>query len=378
MARWGHFALLSLLLLFAAPGVSCALLDHLSSPTIYQAGTEIPITVNSLTSKRDLLPYNFYSVKTCQPDERRMRDERIHENLGEILLGNRILPSMYSVKVGENITCREVCFVAYSESEMKRLQKLIEQQYCAHMFLDGVPLLERPLNASTEQHLRVGYQLGVPAASDESTKTTIHNYLHFKVTYTNAEQGGFSITGFYVVPSSVNVLTGCPDPETTEGGSIQPATPESMDVKYFYSVSWELDTEKIEFVATRWDVYARAGHPASKRGHLMAIMNSLALLSFLGIIVMVILTRTVRKDLLSYADADLAEENSEESGWKLVRGDVFRAPPNALLFTSLVATGCQVVFMAGVVVIAAVLGVVHPTQRGNLLTSLIIFFCFSS
>ncbi|RNF23738.1 endosomal integral membrane protein [Trypanosoma cruzi] len=108
----------------------------------------------------------------------------------------------------------------------------------------------------------------------------------------------------------------------------------------------------------------------------MAIMNSLALLSFLGIIVMVILTRTVRKDLLSYADADLAEENSEESGWKLVRGDVFRAPPNALLFTSLVATGCQVVFMAGVVVIAAVLGVVHPTQRGNLLTSLIIFFVF--
>ncbi|KAF5224342.1 hypothetical protein ECC02_002598 [Trypanosoma cruzi] len=378
MARWGHFALLSLLLLFAAPGVSCALLDHLSSPTIYQAGTEIPITVNSLTSKRGLLPYNFYSVKTCQPDERRMRDERIHENLGEILLGNRILPSMYSVKVEENITCREVCFVAYSESEMKRLQKLIEQQYCAHMFLDGVPLLERPLNASTEQHLRVGYQLGVPAASDESTKTTIHNYLHFKVTYTHAEQGGFSITGFYVVPSSVNVLTGCPDPETAEGGSIQPATPESMDVKYFYSVSWELDTEKIEFVATRWDVYARAGHPASKRGHLMAIMNSLALLSFLGIIVMVILTRTVRKDLLSYADADLAEENSEESGWKLVRGDVFRAPPNALLFTSLVATGCQVVFMAGVVVIAAVLGVVHPTQRGNLLTSLIIFFCFSS
>ncbi|ESL05430.1 hypothetical protein TRSC58_06922 [Trypanosoma rangeli SC58] len=183
---------------------------------------------------------------------------------------------------------------------------------------------------------------------------------------------------FYVTPSSVNVLTGCPDSAMAAEGSIRPVTPETMDMKYFYSLSWELDTERgDEVLSTRWDVYARAGNPARKRGHLMAALNSLALLTFLGIIVMIILASTVRKDLLSYADADLAEESQEESGWKLVRGDVFRAPPGALLFTALISTGCQVVFMTGVVVLAAFLGVVHPTQRGNLLTSLIIFFCFS-
>ncbi|RNE99790.1 endosomal integral membrane protein [Trypanosoma rangeli] len=378
MARLVYFTLLLLLLASTAPRASCTFFEHLAAPVTYRIGTDIPITVNSLTSSRGLLPYNFYFVKTCRPDPRRMKDEHVHENLGEIILGNRISPSMYSVKVGENVTCREVCFVAYSSEEMNRLKKLINQHYRAHMFLDDIPLLERSGAGAANPRLRVGYRLGVPAAKNGSTTTIIHNYLNFKVSHRPLGNGEHMITGFYVTPSSVNVLTGCPDAAMAAEGSILPVTPETMDLKYFYSLSWELDTENADgFLSTRWDIYARAGNPSRKRGHLMAILNSLALLTFLGTIVMIILARTVRKDLLSYADASLAEENQEESGWKLVRGDVFRAPPGAFLLTALVSTGCQVVFMAGVVVLAAFLGVVHPTQRGNLLTSLIIFFCFS-
>ncbi|RNF18962.1 endosomal integral membrane protein [Trypanosoma conorhini] len=379
MARLVDLVLLSLLLFAATPGVACAFFDNLAAPVTYQSGTEIPITVNSLTSSRGLLPYNFYSVKTCQPDARRMGDERVRENLGEIILGNRILPSMYSVKVGENVTCREVCFVAYSVEDMERLKKLIDQHYRAHMFLDNLPLLERPGAGEGSPRLRIGYRLGVPAAKNRSTATIIHNYLSFKVTHRPVGDGAHAITGFYVTPSSVNVLTGCPDTAVAGEGLLRPVTSETMDVKYFYSLSWELDTSNVDgFLSTRWDVYARASHPAGKRGHLMAIINSLALLTFLGILVMVILARTVRKDLLSYADNGLAEENAEESGWKLVRGDVFRAPQEALLFTAFVSTGCQVIFMANVLLLAAFLGVVRPAQRGHLLTSLIIFFCLSS
>jgi hypothetical protein len=43
-----------------------------------------------------------------------------------------------------------------------------------------------------------------------------------------------------------------------------------------------------------------------------------------------------------YNDAESKEEAQEESGWKLVHGDVFRAPPRAGLLAVYVGTGVQV------------------------------------
>ncbi|ORC93777.1 endosomal integral membrane protein [Trypanosoma theileri] len=366
-----------LLLLVSARGGSCALFGNLPSVVAYQPGTEIPITVNSLTSQRGLLPFDFYSVKTCQPDKQRMHDERVKENLGEIILGNRILPSEYSVTVGRNVSCQFVCTVKYEKSDMKHLSKLIDQYYRAHMFLAGLPLLEKSRLNSLSRRPRLGYRLGVSKKASVLSKVLINNHLHFTVTYVPLEMGGYSITGFYVTPSSVKSESGCPSHDSISAETPPPVTSDDKEITYSYSVSWEMDNDE-SFLTTRWDLYARAGRSATKRGHWMAILNSLALLSFLGILVMIVLARTVRKDLLIYGDADLTEDAQEESGWKLVRGDVFRTPPYSLLLTAFISTGSQMLLMALVTVLSAFLGVLHPSQRGNLLTSLIIFFCFAS
>lgn len=44
------------------------------------------------------------------------------------------------------------------------------------------------------------------------------------------------------------------------------------------------------------------------------------------VIVAMILLRTVRRDLAQYED--ILGDEKEESGWKMVAGDVFRAPTN--------------------------------------------------
>ncbi|KAH9577531.1 Nonaspanin (TM9SF) [Trypanosoma melophagium] len=364
-------------LLITAREGSCALFGNLPSVISYQIGTEIPITVNSLTSQKGLLPFDFYSVKTCQPDKQRMHDEQVKENLGEIILGNRILPSEYSVTVGKNISCQFVCTVNYGKKDMKKLSKLIDQYYRAHMFLAGFPLLEKSRLSSVNRRPRLGYRLGVSKRASMLSKVIVNNHLHFTVTYVPFDAGGYSITGFYVTPSSVKSSTGCPPTTSVPADTPEPFTSDDTDITYSYSVSWEMDNDE-SILMTRWDLYARAGRSATKRGHWMAILNSLALLSFLGILVMIVLTRTVRKDLLIYGDADISEDAQEESGWKLVRGDVFRTPPYSLIFTAFVSTGSQMVLMAFVTVLLAFLGVLHPSQRGNLLTSLIIFFCFAS
>ena len=59
-----------------------------------------------------------------------------------------------------------------------------------------------------------------------------------------------------------------------------------------------------------------------------------------------ILMRTLRNDYARYAreedDLDTLERDvAEESGWKLVHGDVFRSPSNLALLAAFVGTGCE-------------------------------------
>lgn len=50
---------------------------------------------------------------------------------------------------------------------------------------------------------------------------------------------------------------------------------------------------------------------------------------------------------------------SEESGWKLVHGDVFRAPRNLVLLAALVGTGAQLALLILSVIIIAIIGMLY-------------------
>lgn len=52
----------------------------------------------------------------------------------------------------------------------------------------------------------------------------------------------------------------------------------------------------------------------------------------------------------------------DEYGWKQVHGDVFRAPSYPLIFTAAVGSGCQLVAVALIVIIFAIMGELY-TER---------------
>ena len=63
-----------------------------------------------------------------------------------------------------------------------------------------------------------------------------------------------------------------------------------------------------------------------------------------------IIVRTLRRDIAKYnaGDSDsLAglDETLEETGWKLVHGDVFRPPSDSRLFAAVIGSGIQIFFM---------------------------------
>lgn len=89
---------------------------------------------------------------------------------------------------------------------------------------------------------------------------------------------------------------------------------------------------------------------------------------------------SVHRDIAKYNSLDDdSEEGSggmEESGWKLVHGDVFRPPERSVLFVGLVGSGMQVFFMAFLTIFFAMLGMLSPASRGSVLTVAIFTYEF--
>lgn len=90
-----------------------------------------------------------------------------------------------------------------------------------------------------------------------------------------------------------------------------------------------------------------------------------------------IIIRTLRKDIAKYnmADDD-AEDSIEETGWKLVHGDVFRPPFHNKLFAAVIGSGIQIFTMLAITIFFAMLGMLSPASRGALLTAAIFFYEF--
>ena len=90
-----------------------------------------------------------------------------------------------------------------------------------------------------------------------------------------------------------------------------------------------------------------------------------------------IMVRTLRRDIAKYnTDGDSFEDTLEETGWKLVHGDVFRAPRHPRLFAAVIGTGIQIFFMAFITIFVAMLGMLSPSSRGALMTAAIMLFVF--
>lgn len=90
--------------------------------------------------------------------------------------------------------------------------------------------------------------------------------------------------------------------------------------------------------------------------------------------VFMILIRTLNRDIARYNDGDATEDSQEEFGWKLVHGDVFRAPRHRTLLAVLVGNGAQILLMSLATLAFAAIGVLSPASRGSLPTAMIVFY----
>jgi hypothetical protein len=67
-------------------------------PTDYKKGSEVILKVNKITSKQRQMPFKYHDLPVCPPSDAQKKAHPVEsENLGEILMGDRIEPSAFEV-----------------------------------------------------------------------------------------------------------------------------------------------------------------------------------------------------------------------------------------------------------------------------------------
>ena len=365
------------------------------SPKAYVINEEVIMYTDLVNSKKTQVPFEFYDLPMCPPPPlTTVRKWKMRKNLGNRLQGVEQKPAPFIMRVKQNHGCKPICLVNISGEQLRWMRKLVERQYRVHLTFDQLPALMR----SKELNYAVrGYPLGFKAppgfTGKESDEYYLYNHLKFTISYHESKDfDGIRITGFDIHPvsfahqieeawtesSPVSTCNGEGATEVVNDSSTYlplrtGPVGEDLQALYSYEVEW-IPSDLVW--ADRWDVYL-IGSPDDDI-HYFAIVNSLMIVVFLTGAIATIMIRTLRKDIAGYNELQTLEEAQEETGWKLVHGDVFRPPQfSPMLLSTLVGTGAQIGCAFFLSMICAMLKLLNPMKKGATLTAILILYVLS-
>lgn len=352
----------------------------------------LDVFVNRLDSVESVLPYEYNRFDFCQ----NMEEKSPSENLGQVVFGERIRPSPYKLNFLAPSTCTQVCTKNYrssNEDDVKKLRfvkKGILLNYQHHWIIDNLPVVWCYYTEDNRKFCSRGFPIGCYVSKSSVQKDVcklfpsfnkpdtyyLFNHVDFEITYHSGENeewgSSFLDEGGRIVYAQVEIKSAKENCDTNTPMEIPGDSTgfQQLDIKYSYSVKYKQNND-IKW-ASRWD-YILNTMPNAKI-QWFSILNSLVIVLFLSGMVAMILLRTVHKDLAKYNSAQNDDNVEEEYGWKLVHGDVFRAPSNRLLLTVFLGSGVQIAIMSIITLALACLGFLSPASRGALMTTAIVCY----
>lgn len=366
---------------------------------------EVPVYVNRLNSIETVIPYEYHSFDFCLKEDE-YKGSPV-ENLGQVVFGERIRPSMYTLKFNQNETCHPVCQKHYKEGSKTDAEKLnflkkgVSLNYQHHWIVDNMPMTWCYKVEGGEQFCSTGFPMGCYVNKQGAPKDFcvtdrqfkqpntyyLFNHVDIVIDYHpgSVEDWGAALTGnrgrivsAKIYPRSIDHNANKKDPcaKSTPVLGLKGSTlTGEVKFNYTYSIYWRKNVN-IKW-SSRWD-YILESMPHTNI-QWFSILNSLVIVVFLSGMVAMIMLRTLHKDIARYNQVDNAEDAQEEFGWKLVHGDVFRPPRKGMILAVLAGTGTQIFFMTLITLVFACLGFLSPANRGALMTcALVLYVCLGT
>lgn len=363
--------------LYYLPGVT---------PNAYKETEKVALKANKVTSTKTPLQYEYYDLPFCKSKKARSKAD----NLGERLSGDSLTKSPYELKMKHDEVCQVLCRKVHKKSEMHMFREIIDKEYRVHWLLDSLPVSMRNEELG---YISRGYPVGfmVSTVGKKKPNHYLYNHVRIIVRYNEDETlfEGSRVVGFEVIPFSIKhdyeAKQSIFDPKTVTLKTCSQFSPAAYNPEKFQTVegseeeiiyTYDVKWERSELLwSHRWDVYLK-GNPNDEI-HYFSIVNSLMIVLFLTGVVAMIMLRTIHKDISSYNEIQTLEEAQEESGWKLVHGDVFRAPAQyPMLLAVMTGSGVQILAMTVCTMVCALFGLTSPANRGGLLTTLLMLYVF--
>lgn len=260
---------------FYLPGVA---------PTTYKHGDQVQLNVNHLTPAlsdsdsqlHSVFSFDYYhpAFHFCKPPE---GPKDVSESLGSILFGDRILSSMYELKMGVNETCKALCDQQKFDARgAKFVNRRIWQSYNLNWLIDGLPAGQPYTDPSTNTDFTLrGFPLG---QVNQDQKAVLNNHYDIVIDYHEAGRDEFRVVGVLVVPSSrkdakknADGSGDCGDPKVQLMLNEEGETP----VTWTYGIYWRASSTAW---ATRWDSYLHVFDP---KIHWFSLINSAVIVVFL-------------------------------------------------------------------------------------------------
>ncbi|KAG1653817.1 hypothetical protein FOA52_001020 [Chlamydomonas sp. UWO 241] len=309
----------------------------------HKAGEDIALYANKVGPfQNPTETYRFFSLPFCEPKDG-AKDKL--EDLGEVLEGDRLVSTPYSIKFMNDVVNAELCTKSLKPSEIKLLLDAVKADYYFQMYFDDLPVW------------------GFIGKIEKNVKTGVHKYylfthFHFEISY----------NGDKVI--EINVSS---DPMRTE--EITDANLKS--VTFSYSVKFKPTTITYDH---RMDRYAKYSFlPQHMEIHWFSIINSCVTVLLLTGFLATILLRVLKNDFLKYTkDDEMGQQEQEETGWKYLHGDVFRFPRSTNLLSAMVGVGAQMLSVALLVFVMALVGMFYPYNRGALLSALVVIYALTA
>lgn len=302
----------------------------------------------------------------------------------------------YEFKFGTDETDVVLCERELTEEDIDRFSTAIEEEWYGELFVDDLPMWIFVGEGESEDFLlghtdkskhwlfthfvfTVGMNgdrvvsANVTVSPERRADITLHDPAHEDV----PDLGASKSSGRLGAPASGGSgAAGGGGHGHSHRRNVDSHAP-AVKVRFTYSVRFVASDTPYE---ARMAVYEDSAFlPATLEIHWLSIINSLVLVVLLTAFLGIILLRVVRNDFTRYMRADDEEEAAEEeTGWKLLHGDVFRPPANLSLFAAMVGTGVQLLLLTTALLSLAFFGAFSLARRGSIVAACIVLYVLTT
>ena len=343
--------------------------------------------------------YNYHELPFCRATTATgAKPTHKWGGLGEILQGNELIDSDVEFKFRVDQPKTTLCVDVLTQQSASIFKRAVRKHYWYEFVMDDLPIwgfVGENVEGAAEDAFLSSAEAGEDASAADAASagaaatrggrhgkaarafghdTTLHDTSLSAVGETRDTAQALIYThkrfdigfnGDRVV--SVNLVAENPKP-LVAGASLE----------FTYSATWSPSETPFRKRFERYLDYNFFEHQI----HWFSIFNSFMMVVFLAGLVSMILMRTLRNDYAKYAQhgADDVEDrggDAEESGWKLVHGDVFRAPRHLPTLAALLGTGVQMATLVLFVILITIFGAAYE-GRGTIITVFIVCYALTS